>query len=338
MVKRYSISDAIQATEAAEKQRELNQEHEKNLAKDIAAQNKKLSKSWSEQRVQLIEAALDGKNKARFACLHQAEKLLMLNFSIKEVGLIKKIPDDGVKWAIKKVRSAFSDFVRGVPPGVVSFYYLDQSDFESANWEILERLMKAAYAMKPAAEDFSGDLIYQEDVPISLKKNQVKNLKTINECLALYLLSLEYSDATEAQKKSNKFFKDSHRFTHGEVKREVLEVESVKNYFEISWKSANTNIQVDTPLFSPSGLLWLSGDAGQITIENIFDAISQSAESGERELSFEVQIHDSAYYIDGYRSKKVCSPRDLGEILEMRGFKARVIFSGKKIAHVKASW
>ena len=96
---------------------------------------------------------------------------------------------------------------------------------------------------------------------------------------------------------------------------------------------------MNAPLLSGVGLAWLSTYRGQSLVEEVFDALSATAESGKSSAKLDFSLSkDGWYFLAGGRKIFSCMPDELVDIIARENFNIDDTVSTERAYSIKVSW
>jgi len=359
MSTRISAEEARQKTKLANQQAEVVANIRAEKKKKALALKKKRAKAqalvdegWSAQKFRLIDAAVDGKKEIDLESpIYRFHSLLELKFRFIEIGWVKyqeahfdwfdlnylneyanfDLIDDEFQDAesrlIKrieklkgKIDNILAQFKRYSYRDVERYY--GSREFNS----ILNQEMQKA--IESHSTLFTRDHVMWANVSNVRKDNYEKYFLRMEAPLNAYrVLSENLRIGVPKPKMHNGvYFFDLFDRKIDVIKGPTLSKDwrSDENIFKVSWRLKIQERFPDVELFTAEGLAWLSQTVGQRLIDGVFLSLENAAEKGRQKLNLKFQILTDDrdwYFVRSAREKLLCcSPDDLVEIIQRRGF------------------
>jgi len=343
-----------------------------------AKARKLIDAGWEAQRRLLIDAAVEGKSHLVLKPpIFRYQKLLELDFTFTEEGWVKNqhfydgwvsfdLGDFAVNdpfasheddWdfgdtiegsnhplvqKLKKYRTnidtVLDQFGKSAYPDVQRYYRLDE----------FSRILKKelAFALESRSSLFHRDHVIWANVPTEKKKYYDRHFDQIDQAISIFRNLKRQLEEGHAPPR---FHQGDYSYTLDDKKIDVIDVpgvnrdkRSAKNIFSVWWGTGSDSAVLNGEIFCRAGLSWLSRRNGQKLLDEIFDALEESANKGRNSLTlnFLLPSDDEGWFFNRSSRTNIesCSPDDLVEIIERRGFLIDDTQSFYGSYKIKVSW
>lgn len=321
---------------------------------------KLINVGWEAQRILLIDAAVEGKSHLVLEPpIFRYHELVELDFIFSEEGWVRNqdfydgwvsfdLGDFAVNdpfashednWdlgntiedsnhplvqKLKKYRSNIDSvlvqFGKSAYPDVQQYYRFDE----------FSRILKKelAVALESRSSLFHRDHVIWAYVPIENKKHYERHFDQIDQAISIFR---KLKGQLEEGHAPPRFHQGEYSYTVHDKKIDVIDLpgvnkdrRSAKNTFSVWWGTGSDSAIFNAELFCRAGLSWLSRRHGQKLLDEIFKALEEAANKGSTSLTlhFVLPSDDQGWYFKRSSGStfESCSPDDLVEIIERRGF------------------
>jgi hypothetical protein len=344
MVTRFSASEARLKAEQAKKTLEEQRQRDKELKKHQAKERAAIRTGFDRQRESIISAAIDGSIEIEVGSVFLFKELIDSGVQVVEEGLVKRqagrqerVVDVAKREHLKaEILEHFDKFIDDAK-GDLKGYYGGLQRFHKFNYDSLYAVINSQWGWS----DFSGDEIFIEEVPDDLKAKYSDYIEKINEKIKEYRGSDEEEDEDEDYDEfdEDELVAGEYCFSEDDEEVDVLRPTVEGNKLKIRWIADEGSTFMNAPLLSDIGLAWLSTYRGQSLIEEVFDALSDTAERGKSSLKLDFSLtKDGWFFLFDGRKIYCCMPDELVNIIEREGFTIDDTTSTDNSYSIKVSW
>lgn len=342
MVTRFSAADAREKVERAKREAADRRKEAEALLKEQLLAQAKIKDGWEEQRLKIIDAAVDGADFFGAQTIYLPNDLLNLGFQLSERGVIVESIEEKNNAILSEYREdifrLFEDFIYSIKIDVLFNREHLLSDFYEPRYQALssavcDEIDKTANLHHVLMEGLPGELA---------KKYTVYVDKIINALNAytFYRADLEIQTKSQIKPIEENLVPGERAFNAGDSMERLLVPVHENNEFRVFWHSANQRYCLSEPLFSNEGIFWLSKITGQHLISQIFDALAQSAGNGRRKHGLTFQLEEEGWFFEREKGNLIfsCMPDELVELVERQGFTVYDTQATDHSYRIKVSW
>jgi hypothetical protein len=343
MVTRLSASQARLKVEMAKKLIEEQRIREKEIKRNQAKERAFLLKGFERQRELIISAAIDGNTEIEVDSVFLFRELIDSGIEVVERGLVRKQADcqetkinpSQLEHLKEEILEQFDKFIDDAKSDLKG-YYGGLKRFHKFNYDSLYTVINS----ERRHIEYGGDYIYIEDVPDNFKEKYRKYLDKINEKIQAYKEYKEDgSNEIHNYETEDDLVEGDYCFSDENEEIDVLKPSVEGNTLKIRWNSEEGSTFMNAPLLSDIGLAWLSTYRGQILIEEVFNALSESAEMGKSSMKLDFSLtKDGWYFHAGGREIFCCMPDELVDIIARENFTIDDTIATEKTYSIKVSW
>lgn len=354
MVTRFSAAEARQNVELAKMQAEL----EKHAAEDRKRQEDALrekqarlqaaiDEGWEAQKTLLIDAAVDGKKELILEPpIYKFQSFIDVGIDFIEVGWVKnqEIDKDDDLYANKDYERRDEKILsleEGIRVLTRDLIVAAESDWKKYYGSIEKYVTSIDSAVSEAIDStsgvFDGDYVLWVDVPTRLRQKYSSHFLHITNAIKFLKKSRQnplYGLPSRKKKKREEMLRGEYHFSNRDQKVDVLGepeeptedgddwLDEDKNHYKVQWTSDEIPEFMSEPLFSRTGLNWISDEHGQKLLEAVFDSLKGAAVKGRDAASLKFKLTSHGWYFvnDAGHHYQSCMPNDLVEIIARQDF------------------
>lgn len=155
------------------------------------------------------------------------------------------------------------------------------------------------------------------------------------------MVDMEHMIEANADKKNNFVLGIcKHKYTDGSA---TLFPASEKNILKISFGFSSTESEqkfLTSPLFSWSGLHWLSNFSGQALLKSLYDQLKADTGKGKSSTNLRFKLSEDGWYFESPNAGQICScvPNDLAEIFSNDGYSINETIPNNTSYIIEISW
>lgn len=303
-----------------------------------------LENAFSEQRRSVLMAASEGLSEYATTQIVSLKRLLKLGLQVVETGEVPKrfkvVKPDPAKVASYKTALAtlLNDFLKTARYDLAD-YYGGYKVFCEVNHLMLHKaLERASYKSDYSGYDLFLDpfILLKNDLSLQIDpyrlEDHAEQLEAMNQKIkeyADYLYQIE-EDSFKAQDEPIEYIKGEYVFDVFDDE-DYIKPKTKGNKLLIRWDSDEVSTHLKKPIFSDVGLTWLSTFRGQTLLDVLLGFIEADASEGKDKSCLTFGNNMGWYFANSEKKTFSCDPKDLQEILVLRGFKVGV----KKIDRLK---
>ena len=349
MITKFSAEEARKEVELAKKQAELEKHANQERRLEAAALRERqeqiqasIDQAWNAQMTLLIDASVEGRTEIYCDSVFKFKELVRRGLRVLEYGKVRK--QSGVRSASfitkeidavkSKIFKLFDKFIDS-SPSIVKKYYDTAADFHKLNYEELINTMRSG-----PTDEFCGDSAYLDYVRDDFSIKYSIHLEKLNDEIREYKkLGRELEIA--------KNFVDDYAMTSGEYEfnedhqdKDILEPINERNTFKIKWASDEGPEFMSEPLFTKTGLNWISSEYGQNLLTSIFESLKGAAAKGKSWISLKFKLTNDGWYFTNDVGNKYpsCMPDDLVEIIARERFIIADTSATTRSYTIKVKW
>ena len=364
MVKLFTAIDANNLSTRAKKsiveQKRLALKTKENQKKNIEA----IEKGWLKQKQIMLLAAIDGSVEVTFQDqVFLIENLLQLGFNVFECGWVKnqevidltKFYDtkeninDREKWIINLLhgtRELLEEFIKEAENDM-STYYGGQKKFHSKMHDAFNEVLGS---MSDDVTVFDGDHTMWVSVPDRLRFKYRIHFKHISNAISYFKKARanpNYKTREMSIVELPEFIDGKYRFSIDDEMVKVLLPQKKEhsiilnnNFFKVEWGGKSNSKLLNEPLFSQTGLLWISKKYGQELIESIISTLKKASEQAKSNFILNFEKNNHHWYFKNHFSPDTlsCNPEDIIDILLLARYKITNIKSSENIFNIYVGW
>lgn len=341
MVTRFSASEARLKAEQAKKTFDEQRQRDKELKKLQAKERAVIRAGFDKQRNSVISAAIDGNREIEVDSVFLFRELVDSGVQVVEEGLVKRqaerkervINVDELEKIKAEILDHFDKFI-DVAKVDLKGYYGGFQRFHRLNYYALHEAINLEWSWS----EFIGDDVYFEEVPDDLKAKYDDYFEKINEKIKQYK-GVDDEDEEYDDFDDDELITGEYCFSEDDEELDVLRPSAEGNKLKIRWTSERGITFMNAPLLSNVGLAWLTTFNGQKLIEEVFSALSDSAERGRSSLKLDFSLSKDGWYFVSGGQKIYCSmPDELVDIIERQSFNIDDTKATDKSYSIKVSW
>jgi hypothetical protein len=342
MATRFSANDAREKAKAAQKSLDEEKERAKLDKKSLEKERAIIKRGFAEQRSKIFSAAIDGRTEIETDSIYWYKKLLINGIEIIEEGDIEPLLKHQQKNKPKvkaEILQLFDNFIDEAKNDL-KHYYGGLEPFHSFNYDALYEAITSKYS----GDEFNGDDIYNDYIPVNLRFKYIEHFQKINKKIKDYRGlthgSEKYgSDYIEEDKDNDFQDVNEYLYSYEDKDMDILKPSIEGNKIKIRWSSAVENLYMNETLFSGIGLAWLSGEKGQLLVEEIFNRLRSAAEMGKTFIKLNFKLTTEGWsLILGHKKVSCCMPDELTEIIAIENFTIADTTSTAKSYSIQVSW
>jgi hypothetical protein len=342
MVTRFSASEARFKAEQAKKTFDEQRQRDKELKKLQAKERAVIRVGFDKQRNSVISAAIDGDREIEVDSVFLFRELVDSGVQVVEEGLVKRQAErkervvnvDELERIKAEILDHFDKFI-DVAKVDLKGYYGGFQRFHRLNYDALYEAINSEWSWS----EFIGDDVYFEEVPDDLKAKYDDYFEKINEKIKQYKGVDDEDDEEYDDFDDDELITGEYCFSEDDEELDVLRPSAEGNKLKIRWTSERGITFMNAPLLSNVGLAWLTTFNGQKLIEEVFSALSDSAERGRSSLKLDFSLSkDGWHFVSGGRKIYCCMPDELVDIIERQSFNIDDTKATDKSYSIKVSW
>lgn len=357
MVTRFSATEARKksqlALERIEKEKQEVEAEKKLLAEERKKQAKEqavLKAGWEAQKNLILTAAMDGKHELELAPPVYFYKELLESFiSVVETGLVRKqlteaerdkyaqVTYDSLKNLHGRIYSLLDKFIDNHKEHLLS-HYGTLKFMKSSLKEALDEAIESDSSIFDGDENLWSSL----SSPTEMAR-YVPELREITRTIKSYkkiMAEVKHDpySVSDIKVSSTELVYGEYFFSDEDTHWDKLTPSKRQNKLKVVWEKEPYSKFLNAPLFSGTGLTWLSSHYGQKLLTALFEALKDAAEDGKEQLTLKFKLTKDGWYFSDSVDYFCCVPDELVEIVEREGYEVTDTEATDKKYTITVSW